>query len=273
MAGLDERRARLEERLADAQAAIATLDEVVSRGDLSTVERDGAILRFAYTFEAIWRAAALLLSVEEGVDVRHTPKDVIRACRSAGLLSDEDAEAAIRVTDDRNAIVHTYKEDLAEALGERLIRHAALLHRWLTALRARGGPSRTYRLFEQAMAERKQVVCLYDGYRRELCPIILGHSQGEEKALTYQFEGEAKEPLPPGGQWKCLWLSGVSEVQLRDGPWRTGSRHMKKQTCVEIVDLDVNPNSPYNPKRRLTEPPSSLAASASKRRRGRSGDA
>jgi hypothetical protein len=112
-------------------------------------------------------------------------------------------------------------------------------------------PSQNYILFEQAMRERKQVVCIYDGYRRELCPVILGHSRGEEKALTYQFGGEATKPLPPGGQWKCLRLSGVSEVELRDGPWRTGSRHMRRQTCVEDVELDVNPDSPYNPKRRV----------------------
>jgi hypothetical protein len=35
--------------------------------------------------------------------------------------------------------------------------------------------SPAYELFEQAMRERKQIVCLYGGYQRELCPIILGH--------------------------------------------------------------------------------------------------
>lgn len=252
MARLTERRARLEQRLADARAAIATLDELVERNDISVAERDGAILRFAYTFEAIWRAAALLLEEVEGVAIRNTPKDVIRASRGAGLLDDEDAEEAVRVTDDRNAIVHTYKQDLGEALGERLSGHATLLHRWLDALHERAGRSRIYLLFEQAMKERKQIVCVYDGYHRELCPVILGHSEGEEKALTYQFAGGAKTALPSGGQWKCLWLSGVSEVQLRDGPWHAGSRHGERQRCVEIVDLDVNPASPYNPKRRVT---------------------
>src|SRR5256885_2449981 len=74
-------------------------------------------------------------------------------------------------------------------------------------------PSEIYRLFEQAMTERKQIVCMYDGHRRELCPIILGHSQGEERALTYQFAGgSTSRKLPPGGDWRCLTLSNVSEV-------------------------------------------------------------
>jgi hypothetical protein len=57
--------ARLEERLAEATAALATLDELAGRNDLSVVERDGAILRLVYTFEAIWKAAALLLEERE----------------------------------------------------------------------------------------------------------------------------------------------------------------------------------------------------------------
>ena len=112
-------------------------------------------------------------------------------------------------------------------------------------------PNPTYELFRQAMAERKQIVCVYDGFPRELCPIILGHARGQEKALTYQFGGRSRSGLPPGGEWRCLWLSRVSKVELCDGPWHSGSSHKEPQGCVEIVDLDVNPSSPYNPRRRL----------------------
>lgn len=112
-------------------------------------------------------------------------------------------------------------------------------------------PSQVYDLFSQAMARRKQVLCEYDGYPRELCPIILGHSEGQEKALTYQFGGQSRSGLPRGGQWRCLWLDKVSNVRLRDGPWHAGTGHRQPQGCVEAVDLDVNPASPYNPTRRL----------------------
>ena len=50
-------------------------------------------------------------------------------------------------------------------------------------------PSETYRMFEQAMVEKKQILCTYEGYRRELCPVILGHSKGEEKALIRRAGG------------------------------------------------------------------------------------
>jgi hypothetical protein len=112
-------------------------------------------------------------------------------------------------------------------------------------------PSHNYDLFVQAIVERKQILCCYEGYHRELCPIILGHSQGEEKALAFQFAGRSKSRLPPGGNWKCLYLAKVRDVELRDGPWHTGGSHTQRQSCVEDVDIDANPASPYNPKRQL----------------------
>ena len=111
-------------------------------------------------------------------------------------------------------------------------------------------PSATYKLFEQAIRQRRQIVCLYRGYRRELCPVILGHKKnGDEAALTFQFAGESGSGLPRGGEWRCLLLSEVSNAELRDGRWHAGSRHRQPQSCVDIVDLDVNPESPYESRR------------------------
>lgn len=112
-------------------------------------------------------------------------------------------------------------------------------------------PTQTYTLFAQAMRERKQIRCIYDGHERSICPIILGHSGDEEMALVYQFAGGSKSGLPREGQWKCFRLAKTSHVRLRDGPWHAGSSHRQAQACVEVVDIDVNPSSPYKPRRRL----------------------
>jgi hypothetical protein len=101
------------------------------------------------------------------------------------------------------------------------------------------------------MTERKQVLCTYRGHPRELCPVVLGHMKGDERALTFQFGGHSSKGLPPGGQWRCLRLAEVEDVQLRDGPWHAGNSHNRPQACVDSVDLDVNAASPYHPKRRL----------------------
>jgi fatty-acyl-CoA synthase len=112
-------------------------------------------------------------------------------------------------------------------------------------------PSATYQLFERAMVERKQITCTYEGHHREICPHILGHSDGQEKALAFQFGGESSSQLPSRGEWRCLWLSKVQDVQLLEGTWHEGDSHTSQQRCVKEVDLDVNPSSPYNPKRNL----------------------
>ena len=116
-------------------------------------------------------------------------------------------------------------------------------------------PSKTYLLFERAMRERRPVVCLYEGYPRAVCPVILGHSDGAETSLTYQFDG-ASSGGPVRGSWKCFHLDKVERAEIADGPWRSGGSHRTAQSCVRQVDLDINPDSPFNPRRRLDTPES-----------------
>jgi uncharacterized protein YutE (UPF0331/DUF86 family) len=225
---------RLDRRLAEASAALATLDELVVKRKRSLVERDSAVLRLIYSYEAIWKTCQKLLATFENVSAA-SPNATIRAVRSLGWLSDADARAAIKLGEERKLAVHMYRDPVGQEIDKHLNDHAALLHRWLDALRKRAteieesGQSETYSLFAQAMAERRQVLCTYDGYDRQLCPIILGHSRGEETALTFQFGGKSKSGLPPGGDWKCLRLTGVRDVQLRDGAWHGGGRHSQNK--------------------------------------------
>src|SRR5947199_7209642 len=100
-------------------------------------------------------------------------------------------------------------------------------------------PSPTYRLVREAILKRMQITCRYAECDRELCPHVLGHTDGDEKALTFQFAGDSVSGLPPGGEWRCLSLAQVRDAQLRAGPWRTGFRHSTAQVCVHVVDLDV----------------------------------
>jgi len=93
--------------------------------------------------------------------------------------------------------------------------------------------SETYELFLRAMEEEKQIVCPANGFHRELCPILLGRSGDEEMTLVYQFAGETSEgPIPPGGDWKCLRLSNVRDVVLREGRWISGGSHLQKSKCI-----------------------------------------
>jgi hypothetical protein len=44
-------------------------------------------------------------------------------------------------------------------------------------------PSETYLLFREAILGESQVTCVYRGHDRELCPVIIGHTRGEETVL------------------------------------------------------------------------------------------
>jgi hypothetical protein len=108
--------------------------------------------------------------------------------------------------------------------------------------------SATYELFLRAMREKRQIVCVYQGHRRELCPILLGRTGLEEKSLVFQFGGATSEgPIRPPGDWKCLRLTEVRDVILREGSWHAGDSHSAAQICMKMVEYDVNPQSPYDP--------------------------
>jgi hypothetical protein len=99
-------------------------------------------------------------------------------------------------------------------------------------------PSRNYVLFRNAILAEQQVICLYEGRHRELCPHIIGtDKRGEEAVLAWQFAGESSRPLP---QWRCLKLANVSRARARDGRWHEGGSHRTTQTCVSDIDLDIN---------------------------------
>ena len=105
---------RLRQRLSVAGQGAATLRELEVRTAPSKIERDTAIQRFEYTFEATWKAAQRFLAVVEGVEAG-SPKSAIRACHEAGLLQSAHAEQALARPDNRNLTAHTYNEGLAEA--------------------------------------------------------------------------------------------------------------------------------------------------------------
>ena len=92
-------------------------------------------------------------------------------------------------------------------------------------------PSAVYRRIRKAIRAEQQITCRYNGHYRELCPHILGHTDGEEKLLAFQFGGESSKPLPRGGEWRCLVVAEMRDVAAREGPWHAGSSHRREQSC------------------------------------------
>jgi hypothetical protein len=95
------------DRISNAEAALATLEEVVPRASNSVIERDSAILRLVYTFAVVRKACQNLLAQSEGIEA--SPGRVIGTARRLGWLSDEDAEAAAAAGRDRALAFQTYR--------------------------------------------------------------------------------------------------------------------------------------------------------------------
>lgn len=99
--------------------------------------------------------------------------------------------------------------------------------------------SLTYGIFREAVLNKKQITCTYRGLPREVCPHTLGHTDGREQALTFQFAGQSSSGLPPGGEWRCMMLQQVANAKIQEGPWHTADNHSRPQTCVKQTDVEV----------------------------------
>lgn len=121
---------RVLERLTLARKALGMLKEVAFLEAPTPVERDAAVQRFEYTFEAFWKALQAYLREREGLEAA-SPKATFRLARAVGLLDEEETLLSLAMTDDRNLTVHTYNEGLAKAIYQHLPRYAELMERAL----------------------------------------------------------------------------------------------------------------------------------------------
>ena len=124
---------RVQERVNDAERAVAALQEALQVRKPDPMQRDSVILRFALAAESTWKAAQILLKEREALEFA-SPRMCVRACLQAGILAAEDADRAMHLLEDRNLVVHVYKESLASELLERIPGHAGTLERWVRAL-------------------------------------------------------------------------------------------------------------------------------------------
>ena len=98
-----------------------------------------------------------------------------------------------------------------------------------------------YELLREAIINKDQVVCEYQGYQREICPHVIGTKEGKRQMLAYQFGGHSSRGLPPGGAWRCMVVDEITNaVSIPSDEWHTGDRHTKRQTCVDYVDEEVD---------------------------------
>ncbi len=133
------RETRWEQRLENFEKAAGLLSEAVSDRSidtLSALEQEGVVQRFEYTFELAWKSVKDYLE-HQGLDLgERSPRAVIKAAFSAGVL--KDGQAWIDMLSHRNLMSHTYDQArFAEAVLAIKDRYVAQLGEALTYLNER----------------------------------------------------------------------------------------------------------------------------------------
>ena len=90
--------------------------------------RDSTIQRFEFTVEIFWKTLKEFLREMEGI-VCSSPKNCIREFFSLGYLSEEEARKLLEMIDYRNLTSHTYHEEVAEEIFNKLDAYIVLLEK------------------------------------------------------------------------------------------------------------------------------------------------
>jgi len=98
-------------------------------------------------------------------------------------------------------------------------------------------------MVRDAILNKLQIIAMYHGHVRELCPHLIGWKHGDPHALFYQFGGQSSRVLDAPGSpanWRCIRIRELTHVAVRKGPWYTATNYSRPERCVDEVDLEVS---------------------------------
>ena len=105
-----------EAQLAQLKKALSRLNEALA-APKSDIVRDSAIQRFEFTIDMAWKLVKTCLEEKYGI-VCQAPKECFREAYKQKLLAYD--EFWLELIDMRNQTSHTYKEEIARSVFERL---------------------------------------------------------------------------------------------------------------------------------------------------------
>lgn len=104
--------------------------------------------------------------------------------------------------------------------------------------------SQNYQTLRDSINNRQNVSADYKGYHRVMTPHTLGHKEGKEKCLLYQFDGESSSatvfPENSPANWRCIFVGELTNIKTTGGAIHTCDNHAKKQTCVDRVEIELD---------------------------------
>lgn len=113
---MHDRDIRWRQRLAQFEKSFALLESAIAIDRLTVIERAGLIQFFEMAFEQSWK---LLKEYQEaeGYEIA-SPRQAIKQAFQSGLLA--DGHAWLGALEDRNLTTHTYNEQTAQAMEDKI---------------------------------------------------------------------------------------------------------------------------------------------------------
>lgn len=102
---------RWKQRFENFERAFLLLKEAFGQdaGEMSDLEKEGAIQRFEYTFELAWKTLKDYLVYSGVVFDQITPRSVIKQAFAAKII--EDGQTWVDMLEKRNLMSHTYDDE------------------------------------------------------------------------------------------------------------------------------------------------------------------
>ncbi|MBM7583179.1 nucleotidyltransferase substrate binding protein (TIGR01987 family) [Caldicoprobacter guelmensis] len=108
---------RLREKLAGFSEALNRLKEALERDQSDDIVLDAVIQRFEFTYELSWKLIKAYMSYSGIADVK-TPRQAFKEAFAAGLI--EEGDVWLGMLDDRNVTSHTYDQNTARCVYEKV---------------------------------------------------------------------------------------------------------------------------------------------------------
>jgi len=89
--------------------------------------RDSAVQRFEYTTDLFWKYLKKYLEDVLHLTVVNGPEPVVRASCTAGIITEQEGEKILDMVQDRNLTSHTYLEEIAEQLAEKMPKYCTTM--------------------------------------------------------------------------------------------------------------------------------------------------
>jgi hypothetical protein len=102
-----------------------------------------------------------------------------------------------------------------------------------------------YPTLRNAILNRRCLTSTYEGLTRHFAPHALGVGpDGARSVFVLQYAGDSARGLPPGGEWRCFKVAGLSALHVNSAPWRSRSNYsLRRQSCLVQIDVAVPTSS------------------------------